>query len=149
MFVEWVNEYVQIGLLEVLFGFHRKLYGLFQCKDGTCPRKDLDICALSLVVIMMEGKLQSMHRTVPQNLTLDMQVGGKASFYLWVPKLGWLDMEAQSTWASLQYMPIVSGTLTIKWCEGWLYFDSLGTLPWICSPFFKNHVNNVPFVVYN
>lgn len=149
MFVEWVNEYVQIGLLEVLFSFRRKLHSLFQRKDGTRPRKDQDICALSLVVIMMEGKLQSMHRAVPQNLTLDMQVGGKASFYLWFLKLGWLDTETQSTWASLQYMPIVAGTLTIMWCEGWLYFDSLGTLPWICLPFFKNHVNNVPFIVYN
>ena len=45
---------------------------LFQCKGGADPGKDLDTREVSLVVIMMEGALPPMHRTVPQNLTPDM-----------------------------------------------------------------------------
>ena len=45
--------------------------------DDTGPRKDLDTWDIALVVIMIEGELQSMCRTVPQNLTVDMQVGRK------------------------------------------------------------------------
>lgn len=50
---------------------------LFQCKDGSSPRKDLDTCDASFVVIMMERVLRSTQRTVPRNLTPDVQVAGK------------------------------------------------------------------------
>lgn len=110
---------------------------LFQCKDGTSPRKDLDTRDVSLVVIMMARVLRSMQRTVPQNLTPDMRVAGKTSFYLWIPKLGWLYLETQSTLGITLIHARCFRNVMIMWSKGGMVLWLFGNFTVNCSPFSK------------
>lgn len=119
---------------------------LFQCKDGSSPRKDLDTCDASFVVIMMERVLRSTQRTVPRNLTPDVQVAGK-TFLLRNPQTRLAVPGDTEHFGHPFDIRRCCRNVTVMWSKGggtlivWELYRELLTI-------FKNHVTNVPFLVY-